>query len=213
MSLIFNTNTLAINYDKAYDGGGTWFGQEYIDIIKSRYPNKVFDRCYEWCSGPGFIGLSILDHGLANSLCLSDMYEPALDCAKATVKQTLYETKVSTYLTNTLADLDKSEKFDLVVGNPPHYAEYVSNDTNQKRICLDQNWSAHADFFKHIKSHLTDDGVILLQENQKGSTVDTFKSMIHNCGLIITDTFNSKSWYNFDDGPRIYYIEIRHKGN
>lgn len=207
----FKINTLTINYNKDYDGGGTRFGQEYIEIIKERYSDKQFDRCYEWCSGPGFIGLSILDNNLCNSLCLSEMYAPALACATNTVKNTPFESKVSTYLTSTLAGLNDFEKFDLVVGNPPHYVEYTSNDSNQTRICRDDNWDTHLDFFKHIKSHLTDDGIILLQENQKGSTVKTFESMIDQAGLVITDTFNSRNWFNLDTGPRIYYIEIKHK--
>ena len=211
MDLNFKINTLTINYTKDYDGGGTWFGQEYLEIIKTRYPNKQFDRCYEWCSGPGFIGLSILDNNLCNSLCLSDMYAPALECAINTVKNTPYESKVSTYLTNTLAGLNATEKFDLVVGNPPHYVEYASDNSNQTRICRDDDWAAHLDFFKHIKSHLTDDGIILLQENQKGSTVKTFESMIDQAGLTSTDTFNSPAWFNLETGPRIYYIEIKHQ--
>jgi methylase of polypeptide subunit release factors len=213
MNLTFNINTLTINYIKEYDGGGTWFGQEYIEIIKQRYPNRYFNRCYEWCSGPGFIGLSILDNNLCDSLCLSDMYAPALECATNTVKNTPYESKVSTYLTSTLAGLNQSEKFDLVVGNPPHYIEYISDNTNQTRMCRDDNWETHLDFFKHIKSHLADDGIILLQENQKGSTVKTFESMIDQADLVVTDTFNSHHWFDLKHGTQIYYIEIKHKIN
>jgi hypothetical protein len=59
---------LSVFYHSWMDGGGTWFGQEYVDVIRDRYPGRVFERCYEWCSGPGYIGFNILDHGLCGSL-------------------------------------------------------------------------------------------------------------------------------------------------
>ena len=207
----FKTKNLTIHYDKNFDGGGTWFGQEYIDIVKSRYPNRKFNRCYEWCAGPGFIGLSILDQGLCQSLCLSDMYAPALECAVDAVKDTEYQSKVSTYITDTLVKLPLSEQFDLVVGNPPHYLNFATDDPHQDRIRNDIGWNTHRDFFTNIKSHLTNDGIILLQENQKGSTAEIFESTINTCGLKITSTFNSPNWYNTETGPRIYYIEITHQ--
>ena len=107
-------------YTPEMDGGGSWFGQEYADIIREYYPGRTFKRCYEWCAGPGFIGFNILDHGLAESLCLSDIYDPAVELCKRTAKHSNNQHRVSAYLFRDLDLLPAREQFDLVVANPPH---------------------------------------------------------------------------------------------
>jgi len=41
------------------DGGGSTFGQDFIPVLRARGMPKV-QRTFEWCSGPGFIGFSLL---------------------------------------------------------------------------------------------------------------------------------------------------------
>jgi hypothetical protein len=209
-------------YLNKHDGGGSGFGQEYIDVIKQRYPNRVFERCFEWCSGPGFIGYGLLDHVLVKSLCLSDIYDPALLCAEETkyYAPNNCQDLVDIYLLKDLALLPNKEKFDLIVSNPPHANGFDVEDqwfTNTNRLTSDHNWEAHQNFFLHIKNHLASDGIILLQENHAGSTVETFSHWIRQAGLKITDTFNSHKWYDKNKDPdqwpkiQIYYIEIQHE--
>ena len=208
--MIFDTNGIQVHYDSWMDGGGTWFGQEYVDIIQSRYPERTFKRCYEWCSGPGYIGFSILSHHLAQSLCLSDWYESAInDAVAATVQHNQLQDRVSAYVGSSLCVLPNHEQFDLVVANPPHYLECPGDD-NYQRIAVDADWQAHQDFFAHIGQHLTDDGVILLQENQAGSLngVEDFRPFIEHNNLKITDCFRSTKYYDSNGPTQIYYIEI-----
>lgn len=198
-------------YDSWMDGGGTWFGQEYVDIIKQRYP-QTFQRAYEWCSGPGYIGFSLLDHGICQSLCVSDIYESAITQAVAeTIKQNNL-TNVGAYHTGTVAGLPNHEQFDLVVANPPHFLECPGDD-NYQRIAVDPDWTAHQEFFENIGSHLLPNAVILLQENQAGSLrrEAEFEPYIRAAGLEITDVFNSPEHYTPDHYTQIYYIEIRQK--
>lgn len=202
---------IRVQYDSWMDGGGTWFGQEYVDVIKQRYPDRMFERCYEWCSGPAYIGFGILDHGLCNSLCVSDIYPDAIEAVKQTsIINKL--TNVSAYATGTVAGLPQHEQFDLVVANPPHFLTCPGNE-NYQRIAVDQNWSAHQEFFENIGKHLLPDSIILLQENQAGSLnreLD-FKSFIDAAGLEVTDVFNSDNHYTPNHYTQIYYIEIRQK--
>ena len=197
-----------------HNGGGTWFGQEYIEVIKQRYPGRKFGTCLEWCSGPGYIGYNILDHGLCNNLCLIDKFAEAIEFAQQTAKKN-FTNQVSFYVTDTLSVLPESEKFDLVVANPPHYLE-CPGDENYQRIAVDINWQAHQDFYQHIGKHLGPDGMILMQENQAGSLggCEDFRHMIENNALAITDTFVSPNFYN-QPGPwaQIYYIEIAKRTN
>ena len=208
--MLFNANGIQVYYDSWMDGGGTWFGQDYIDIIKNRYPGRTFDRCYEWCSGPGYIGFSILGAKLAQGLTLSDRYESAIvDAVADTVKHNQLQDCVSAYVGSSLAVLPEHEQFDLVVANPPHYLECPGDD-NYQRIAVDINWQAHQDFFCHIGQHLTDDGVILLQENQAGSLngAEDFRPFIEINNLKITDCFRSTKYYDSNGPTQNYYIEI-----
>jgi hypothetical protein len=43
----------------------------------------------------------------------------------------------------------------------------------------------HRNFFETVSDHLAEDGVIVLQENNRGSTVQTFRSMIEQSGFAI----------------------------
>ena len=210
---------IKIFYEYGQDGGGSTFGVDYDKIIATKYPERVFKRCYEWCSGPGFIGYYLLDRGVCKSICLSDMYAPSINSANITAN---YESnqcrdQVTTYLFNDLSLLPAEEKFDLVVSNPPHFAsaselDYVTED--QLRCAVDQDWQAHQNFFKHIGDHLLPGGIILLQENMFGSTADTFAPYIKEAGLTITDCIKSDDWWyppESDLKLQIYYIEIQKK--
>jgi hypothetical protein len=208
-------------YLPGQDGGGITYGQEYIELVKQRYSDRRFSRCYEWCSGPGFIGYGLLDHGLCDTLCLTDIYDPALLCAEETrnYAPNLCQDQVDIYLLKDLALLPDHEQFDLVVSNPPHADGFDVEDqwfANNNRLTSDINWEAHRNFFVNIKNHLAPDGIILLQENHAGSTVETFRPWIENAGLKITDSFCSGKWYDHGCTPdrwpkiQIYYIEIQH---
>lgn len=212
---------LSVFYHPSHDGGGLTYGQEYVDIIKKRYSHRKFDRAFEWCSGPGFIGFSLLDHELCQHITLSDIYYPALEYAKETANypSNFCSQMVSTYLLEDLSLLPDHEQFDLVVSNPPHADGFDTEDqwfSNTNRLTSDINWEAHKNFFENIKDHLSPDGIILLQENHAGSTIETFRPWIENAGLKITDSFKSERWYNTDQNldcwPKIqiYYIEIKH---
>lgn len=202
---------LRVFYHSWMDGGGTWFGQEYVDIIRERYSGRVFERCYEWCSGPGYIGFNILDHGLCGSLCVSDVYQPAIQAIHETIKNNKLH-NVSAYATGTVSQLPENEKFDLVVANPPHFLS-CPGDENYQRIAVDQNWTAHQEFFANIRQHMLPNGVILLQENQSGSMnrEQDFAPFIDAAGLQITAVVDSPKYYTPDHHTRIYYIEIRPK--
>lgn len=204
-------NQYKVAHDSWMDGGGTWFGLEYADVIRQRYPGRKFERCYEWCAGPAFIGFNILDHGLCKSLCVSDIYADAIDRVKETVSNNQID-NVGAYATGQVANLPETELFDLVVANPPHFLE-CPGDENYQRIAVDQNWAAHQEFFANIKQHLLPGGIILLQENQAGSLnrEKDFELFIDAAGLEITAVFNSQQHYTPNHYTQIYYIEIQQK--
>lgn len=205
--LFFDVNNLQIAYQKNQNGGGMHFGQDYISVITERY-SKKFKKCYEFCSGPAYIGFSLLRMDLIDSLVLSDLYEPASNSVMKTIELNKLN-NVKFYLQSGVSDLPENE-IDLVVANPPHFLGPVPWLRHiEDRIYIDQNWSIHEEFFLNIASKMSDDGVVLLQENALGSSPHDFEAMAAKGGLRLTDFFPinkvaGKDW--------IYYLEFK-KGN
>jgi methylase of polypeptide subunit release factors len=199
-----------ISYDSTEDGGGTWFGQEYVRELQ-RY-NRRFGRCLEWCSGPGFIGFALLAHGVCNDLILMDRYAPSAVSVAETVQRNHCGNRARFYCLDRVADLPDHERFDLVVANPPHYLTCPGDD-NYQRIAVDPDWQAHEEFYHHIGSHLNPDAVILMQENQAGSLLGPaeFLPMIERNGLRVTAYWTSPQYFDRSGPAQIYYMEIRQK--
>lgn len=196
-------------YHSDQDGGGTWFGQEYVSVIAQRYGRR-FRHCLEWCAGPGFIGFALMAHHLCDRLCLVDSHLPLGDSIRATTQHNHCEQAVSFWCTDSLSVLPESDKFDLIVANPPHYLR-CPGDANYQRLAVDPDWQAHRDFYRHVARYLAPDGVILLQENQAGSLDGPveFRDMIEHARLKVTGYFTSDQYYDTTGPTQIYYIESR----
>jgi methylase of polypeptide subunit release factors len=199
-----------ITYDSTEDGGGTWFGQEYVHELQ-RY-NRRFGRCLEWCSGPGFIGFALLAHGVCDDLILMDRYALSAQSVADTVGRNRCGDRVQFYNLDRVSALPDHERFDLVVANPPHYLTCPGDD-NYQRIAVDTGWTAHQEFYRHIGSHLNPDGMILMQENQAGSLLGPaeFLPMIEHNGLRVTAYWTSPQHFDRSGPTQIYYLEIRQK--
>jgi methylase of polypeptide subunit release factors len=222
--LIWRINGLDVHYDRSVDGGGSTFGREFIPYIKERYPDRVFDHALEWCAGPGFIGFGLLQTGLCNHIHLLEKHAPAVEMLNRSKSTAQDPEKVHIYHTNTPKNIPVGEKFDLVVGNPPWFKNKTLMKTmvnplhfneDNVRICVDQDWTAHAEFFKHIKNYLSTDGVILLSQCETGSPLreEEFRDMIEQAGLKIISVNNSNNHYNKNAPLQMYYIEITHAFN
>ena len=68
---------IRVAYKKHLDGGGREFGQDFIPFLRRRAMPRQ-RRVFEWCAGPGFIGFSLLGHGLAQTLSLADVNPAAV---------------------------------------------------------------------------------------------------------------------------------------
>ena len=114
-------NGIKVYYSEELDGGGASFGQDYLDFISKNFPPQ--QRIFEWCSGPGFIGFSLLAKGLCDTLCLADVNPLAVEACQKTIRLNRLEEKAKVYLSDNLKDIPLFEKWDLVVANPPHFKE------------------------------------------------------------------------------------------
>ena len=113
---------IRVHYMKHLDGGGSSFGQEYIALFR-RNGMPAQGRAFEWCAGPGFIGFSLLGHSLCQSLCLADINPEAVEACRRTVKDNSLSERVTIYHSDNLATVPATERWNLVVGNPPHFID------------------------------------------------------------------------------------------
>jgi predicted RNA methylase len=197
---------IRVHYKTHLDGGGTYFGQDFIPFLRNRNMPKQW-RAFEWCAGPGFIGFSMLGHGLCDTLCLADINDLAVDACKRTIDDNALAGRVSAYHSDNLKNIPASERWDLVVSNPPHFDDPYFEDELRAH---DPGWRIHREFLADVGKFLKPDGVIVLQENNNGSTAETFREMIEASGLQIVFVDGCAPQRTPDH--RFYYIGIMHKG-
>lgn len=191
-------NGIRVYYTKELDGGGAGFGQDYIQFLRANFQPQ--QRIFEWCSGPGFIGFSLLAHGLCNTLCLADINPLAVQACQKTIRENKLADKVKVYLSDNLKEIPSSEKWDLVVGNPPHFKSICTKKVSPDIIYLDKDWALHRRFYENVGKFLRQNGSLLIQENTLRSTVESFRQMIESNDFAIIDT----PICNLDS--RYYYI-------
>jgi methylase of polypeptide subunit release factors len=205
---VFKVNDVKVFYSHELDGGGTSFGRRYPHVIRKIYGNRHFERCFEWCSGPGFIGFELLSENICSNLFLADIYPPALAAINKTVINLpkKYQNRVYNAHIKGIADLPTDWKFDLVVANPPHLnhnlGAFITNVKLRDRLGQDLDWNIHREFFNHIGPHLNENAVILLQEHSFASGPIMFESMIEEAGLKIKECYYEKDFRDY------YYLEV-----
>jgi Cft2 family RNA processing exonuclease len=89
--------------------------------------------------------------------------------------------RVSVHKSNVLRGIPVTERWDLVVSNPPHFIDKFPAEIRSH----DPGWRIHREFFQTVTGFLAEGGIVVLQENNHGSTVETFRQMIEDAGLQI----------------------------
>ena len=197
---------IEIRYREELDGGGTEFGQDFISFFNARGMARQ-KRMFEWCCGPGFIGFSLLGNGLCETLCVADINPEAVASCRNTVRVNGLEDRVAVYESDNLKSIPRSEKWDVVVSNPPHFIDQYIGDLRAH----DPDWHIHREFFATIGEFLAPGGVVVLQENNRGSTVETFRQMIEQSGLEIV--FTDGDFPTLTKESSFFYIGIVRRGD
>jgi len=197
---------IKVDFKKHLDGGGADFGQDFIPFLKLRQMPRQ-RRVFEWCAGPGFIGFSLLAHGLAETLCLADVNAEAVAACRRTIRDNGLADRVAVYRSDNLNGIPAAEKWDLVVANPPHMADDFIDDLRT----YDDEWHVHRGFFAAVGRFLQPGGVIVLQENNRGSTAETFAPMIEASGLqtiFVSECRPQRTSYD-----RFYFLGVMRRGD
>lgn len=196
---------IRVHFKEVLDGGGSSFGQDFVPFLTRRGMPKQ-QRAFEWCAGPGFIGFSLLGHGLCETLCLADINPKSVAACRRTVAANRLGGKVSVYRSDNLSALPAEEQWNLIVSNPPHFDRAAFHWRAH-----DPGWNIHRAFFDDIGRHLRPGGIIVLQENHPGSTAETFRAMIEAAGLEIV--FVDHGGPQLTPEMHIYYLGIMRRGD
>jgi methylase of polypeptide subunit release factors len=158
------------------------------------------DRVFEWCAGPGFIGFSLLAAGLCTSLTLADVNPRAVEIARRTISHNDLGQTVEVLLSDCFDSVPKGQKWDLVVGNPPHVetAETMPEIPTAPNLYQDSGWGTHRKFYEQVGEFLNDAGSIVLVENGDYSSPAVFRSMV--------DATPGLTWVEAIPGRRQFYF-------
>ena len=190
---------LRVFYRDHLDGGGMAFGQDYLRLVP-RLPTRP-RTVFEWCAGPGFISFSLLAHGLCDSVCLADVNPDAIDVCRRTIDVNGLSNRVRLYHSDCLDGIPSTERWDLVVGNPPHSGTDRLLPWGPSAIYKDAGWTLHDRFWRSVPGFLNPRAAVLIQENSDLSKVSDFAGMIEGNGLRIVHVSDAGP-----ANPDIYYI-------
>jgi SAM-dependent methyltransferase len=195
-----------VHYKDHLDGGGRTSGLDYLPMFRDLGLTRQA-RVFEWCAGPAFIGFALLGYEFCDSLCVADINPEAVQACQRTVQTNGLASRVAVYRSDNLDNIPAAEQWDLVVGNPPHFADRSPGELRYH----DADWQLHRRFFAGIKRFLKPGGMIVLLENNLGSTAEAFRDMIAAEGLSIVFVRNSEE--RRTPYPRIYFIGIARRGD
>ena len=144
------------------NGGGPLLAPIFAEVLSGR----KFDTAFEWCAGAAWIGMWLLENNICKTLVTGDINKKTIDFVQKTTKKHGYD--VRSYLSDNLKQIPKSEKFDLVVSNPPNYCNiqkshplgYMRDDLRPSDI----NWEIHKDFYNNIGEYLNKDAEVFISE-------------------------------------------------
>jgi hypothetical protein len=195
---------IEINYHPEMECGGIEKAPMFIDVVELIAPGRIFDHCLEWCSGPGFIGFSLLGKGLCRKLDLADIWKPSLSAAKAVNAFN----DVTTWHIRRLSDIQPPQKYDLIVGNPPWNP---GNLLNKSRLTCDPGLATLKNFLLDAKNYLTPNGLIVLVEGQEDTGPKDILSVLGGTGLQLTQILtcqDERHWFvgiehSFEPGEKL----------
>jgi len=201
----FNIIDLSVFYEKRFDGGGTTFG--FNAVTKSDIINKIQDQgdVLEICSGPGFIGYTLLKYNKANRLVLSDINSEVRDGIETTNR--FNNLKVEFIQSDCFDSMEDSNKFDTIVSNPPHFKTERPNgyrSSEEKLISLDYDMQFHKKFFESAHKFLNPNGKVVLIENCDGVTEEDIRELSNRHFSVESVDYDSYGW----EGKSTFYTII-----
>ena len=160
------------------NGGGPILAPIFEKVLSG----KKFDTVFEWCAGPAWIGMWLLENKICKTLVTGDINKKSVDFVRKSAKSHGYN--VRAYVSDNLKNIPKSEKFDLVVSNPPNYCNiqkshpfgFLRDDLRPSDI----NWKIHKDFYNNISKYLNKDALMFISEVEPYSKNVYFSNKLYD---------------------------------
>jgi methylase of polypeptide subunit release factors len=138
--------------------------------------------------GVGIIGLTIYtklsSEGIVSEIVFSDINIFNLHSLKRTLKSNNLEhllgKKIRCYLSDGLQHIPETEKFDIIIGNPPHFISKKDSEewlSPGKLGTYDADWGFHKSFYNACSTLLKEKGEVWMFENSAADG-DTFMPYI-----------------------------------
>lgn len=143
------------------DGGGSSQAGSFLKVLKPLLGQEPREHCLEWCSGPGFLGFSVLNRGLCRKLVLADINPRVGPGIERTIAENGLEGSVSYFISDNLRQVPRSLTFDLVLGNPPWAYRKIEGLANPL-IPNDPGWKIHREFFSTVGERLTSQALLVV---------------------------------------------------
>ena len=160
--VFYNTWLASIQSTLDLDGGGSILAPVFKELLDG----KKFNTAFEWCAGPAWIGMWLLENGICETLVTGDINEKTVNFVKESANKHSYN--IRAYHSDNLNQIPESEKFDLVIANPPNYCNIQeTHPLGYLRYNLrpsDVDWKIHKDFYKSIGRHLNENAVMFISE-------------------------------------------------
>jgi len=182
-----NCGGIDVSHAPNLDGGGPRTWPYFVDAVREHV--GPVGHAYEWCAGPGYIGFALLGAGLCERLTVADINPDAVAACRETVARNGLEDRVNVYESDNLAGIPADERWDLVVGDPPHFPEPLPRHVEQGFVLrsVDAGWALHREFFRTLTPHLRPGARLLLSESWvAGDHQAMFEQMIRDAGLELT---------------------------
>ena len=161
------SNGITLNFPCHVDGGGDSYRDELVALIERTGQKTNYESALDWCAGHGPFGFELLDSNIADHVTFMDCYAPAVESCINNGQENNISDRVTGYTCDKISLIPESEKFDLVVANPPHSNTLVNIERNEffantARMIVDDNFVMHREFFENIRKYLTDDADVYI---------------------------------------------------
>lgn len=212
---------LQLHYQDHLDDGTMLFRSSILKVLKEHGKEQYY-RGLDWSSGTGCLGFEILGFDFVKHMTFVDYYDKAIEHCIKTAEINEIVDKVSAVSSSRIYGIPSSDKWDLVISNPPHSwnleesretlreSGHFSSDRdieNRCRILVDDGMEQHKDFFSEIRSRLTDSADIFIIEHDLSKTED-FKDMADKGGLYFVDMYECLMGEQ-DFGHKIFHFKVK----
>ena len=174
-------NTIVRTFHDSTMCGGDHMRDLLVERIQHHRRRSTYRRGYEWCSGSGPLGYTLLDENIVEHITFSDLYQVGIDDCLATAQHNNITNSVDAFLSSTIAGIPQIDALDLVVSNPPHcWSQNPLELYSRTPFLLDKDMVAHKEFFKNIKARLSEKAELFIIEHDD-NIKDVYKRQCHNC--------------------------------